>query len=43
MDGLSMIKQVHTHNKSLPAIVLSAFEIAEERGNPMNSVISGMN
>ena len=31
MDGLAMIKQVHTHNKSLPAIVLSAFEISEEQ------------
>ena len=30
MDGLAMMKQVHSHNRSLPAIVLSAYEIAEE-------------
>ncbi len=31
MDGLAMMRQVRTHNKSLPAIVLSAFEIAEDQ------------
>jgi CheY-like chemotaxis protein len=31
MDGLSMMRQVHSHNKSLPAIVLSAFDISEEQ------------
>ncbi len=31
MDGLAMMKQVHSHNRSLPAIVLSAYEIAEEQ------------
>ena len=31
MDGLAMMKQVRSHNKSLPAIVLSAFEIADDQ------------
>ena len=31
MDGLAMMKQVRSHNKSLPAIVLSAFEITEDQ------------
>jgi CheY-like chemotaxis protein len=31
MDGLAMMKQVRSHNKSLPAIVLSAFDISEEQ------------
>ncbi len=31
MDGLAMMKQVRSHNKSLPAIVLSAFEISEDQ------------
>jgi YesN/AraC family two-component response regulator len=30
MDGLDMLKRVRTLDASLPAIVLSAFEIAEE-------------
>ena len=31
MDGLAMMRQIRTSNKSLPAIVLSAFEIAEDQ------------
>jgi CheY-like chemotaxis protein len=31
MDGLEMLKQVHTLDASIPAIVLSAFEITEEQ------------
>ncbi|MFZ4860349.1 MAG: Hpt domain-containing protein, partial [Desulfuromonadaceae bacterium] len=31
MDGLEMLKQVHTFDASIPAIVLSAFEITEEQ------------
>jgi len=31
MDGLSMMKHVRSFNKSLPAIVLSAFELTEEQ------------
>ncbi len=31
MDGLEMLKQVHTFDASIPAIVLSAFEITEDQ------------
>ena len=31
MDGLAMMRQIRTSNKSLPAIVLSGFEIAEDQ------------
>ncbi len=32
MDGLTMIREVRSYNKSLPAIVLSAFEIGQDTG-----------
>ena len=31
MDGLEMLKQVHTLDASIPAIVLSAFKITEDQ------------
>ncbi len=29
MDGLEMLKQVHTSNKTIPAIILSALETTD--------------